>query len=113
MSAVAWDPWQREVLEALGHRVYVRAPRAADVVPDDPLAHALLRAAGRAPDAGDAANCCAACHRCAAARRSGGKRARGPACEPCGVEARGMSASAVADASRVRHAADAHRDPMR
>jgi hypothetical protein len=51
----AWDPWQRDVLEALGHRVYVRAPRADEVVPDDPLAHALLRAARRAPDAPDAA----------------------------------------------------------
>ena len=55
MAALAWDPWQREVLEALGHRVYARAPRAADIVPDDPLAHALLRAAGRAPESADAA----------------------------------------------------------
>ena len=50
MSAVAWDPWQREVLEAMGHGIHVRAPRAEDMVPDDPLAHALLHAAGR--DAG-------------------------------------------------------------
>jgi hypothetical protein len=50
VSAVAWDPWQREVLEAMGHRVYARAPRPEDVVPNDPLAHALLRAARR--DAG-------------------------------------------------------------
>lgn len=55
MSAVAWDPWQREVLEALGHRVYARAPRPGDVVPEDPLAHALLRAAGRTPTDADAA----------------------------------------------------------
>lgn len=55
MSAVAWDPWQRDVLEALGHRVYARAPRPGEVVPDDPLAHALLRAAGRAPGDADAA----------------------------------------------------------
>ena len=52
---MAWDPWQREVLEAMGHRVYARAPRPGDVVPDDPLAHALLRAAGRAPESDDAA----------------------------------------------------------
>jgi len=55
MAALAWDPWQREVLEALGHRVLVRVPRADEVVPDDPLAHALLRAAGRSVDADDAA----------------------------------------------------------
>ena len=55
MSAVAWDPWQREVLEAMGHRVYARAPRPEDIVPDDPLAHALLRAAGRGPDSDGAA----------------------------------------------------------
>ena len=55
MGAPAWDPWQREVLEALGHQAYARAPRPGDVVPDDPLAHALLRAAGRRPDADDAA----------------------------------------------------------
>jgi len=55
MAGLAWDPWQQEVLEAMGHRVYARAPRAADVVPDDPLAHALLRAAGRRPDDDDAA----------------------------------------------------------
>lgn len=55
MAALAWDPWQREVLEAMGHRVYARAPRAADIVPDDPLAHALLRAAGRGPESADAA----------------------------------------------------------
>ena len=48
---MAWEPWQREVLEAMGHHVYARAPRLEDVVPDDPLAHALLRAAGRS--AGD------------------------------------------------------------
>ncbi|GGK13230.1 hypothetical protein [Luteimonas terricola] len=52
---MAWDPWQREVLEAMGHRVYARAPRPEDVVPDDPLAHALLRAAGRSAGSGDAA----------------------------------------------------------
>lgn len=55
MSALAWDPWQREVLEALGHSLLVRAPRPGEVVPDDPLAHALLRAAGRTADAEDAA----------------------------------------------------------
>src|SRR5690606_38004199 len=49
VSAPGWDPWQREALAALGHRLYVRAPRPGDVVPDDPLAHALLRAAGRDP----------------------------------------------------------------
>ena len=55
MPAPAWDPWQRDVLEALGHRVLVRVPRPGEVVPDDPLAHALLRAAGLGADADDAA----------------------------------------------------------
>lgn len=55
MKAVAWDPWQRDVLEALGHQVYARAPRAEDLVPEDPLAHALLRAAGRGPGSEGAA----------------------------------------------------------
>ena len=55
MRGLAWDPWQREVLAAMGHQVLARAPRAADSVPDDPLAHALLRAAGRSPESADAA----------------------------------------------------------
>ena len=55
MDAPAWDPWQREVLEALGHQVYSRATRPAEQVPDDPLAHALLRAAGRTATDADAA----------------------------------------------------------
>lgn len=54
-SALAWDPWQREVLEAMGHTVYARAPRADEVVPDDPLAHAILRAAGCTPASDGAA----------------------------------------------------------
>ena len=53
---MSWDPWQREVLEALGHQVYARAPVPGDEVPEDALAHALLRAAGRAStDPGSAA----------------------------------------------------------
>lgn len=55
MNAPAWDPWQREVLEAMGHRVYACTARAGGGVPDDPLALALLRAAGRDADAADAA----------------------------------------------------------
>jgi len=51
---VTWDPLQREVLDALGHPVY----RAVGQVPDDPLLHALLRAAGRGIDAPDAAALC-------------------------------------------------------
>lgn len=49
-----WDPWQREVLEALGHVVYRMAPaessaaQAQRVLPaDDALLRALLRAAAR------------------------------------------------------------------
>ena len=55
MAAPAWDPWQRDVLQALGLRVLARVPDPGAVVPDDPLAHALLRAAGRSADAADAA----------------------------------------------------------
>lgn len=55
MAGLAWDPWQREVLEAMGYRAWVRAPAPGETVPDDPLAHALLRAAGSSPDADGAA----------------------------------------------------------
>jgi len=51
-GAVSWDPFQREALAALGHVPYALA---APVLPDDPLLHALLRAAGRGPDAPDLA----------------------------------------------------------
>lgn len=49
---MTWDPLQQEVLEALGHTVYRTAGPEPAPLPDDPLLHALLRAAGR--DAGDA-----------------------------------------------------------
>lgn len=49
-----WDPWQREVLEALGHAVYRAAPppsavpEASPSMPTgDALLGALLRAAAR------------------------------------------------------------------
>jgi hypothetical protein len=38
-----WDDVQREILAALGHAPLVLAPPE---LPDDPLLHALLRAAG-------------------------------------------------------------------
>ena len=47
-----WDPFQRELLQALGHTPYV-VPDPA--LPDDPLLDALLRAAGRDRAADDAA----------------------------------------------------------
>ena len=47
-----WDPFQREILTALGLEPLVQAP---PVVPDDPLLHALLRAAGRDRDSADLA----------------------------------------------------------
>lgn len=47
-----WDPFQRDVLGALGLAPLVLAP---PVVADDPLLHALLRAAGRDPEAADLA----------------------------------------------------------
>ena len=51
----AWSALQRDALEAMGLPVY----RAVGVampgeVPEDPLIHALLRAAGRKVDAEDA-----------------------------------------------------------
>ncbi len=75
MSAVAWDPLQREILDAMGlsaHRLVAIMPgpapsAAADAAavptpadgaaqtPDHPLARALLRAAGRDPASADAA----------------------------------------------------------
>ncbi|WP_159016561.1 hypothetical protein [Cognatiluteimonas profundi] len=47
-----WDPFQREILAALGLEPLVQAP---PVVPDDPLLHALLRAVGRDRDSADLA----------------------------------------------------------
>lgn len=75
MSAAAWDPLQREILDAMGlsaHRLVAILPSAmpsaptdaaplpaptdgAAQTPDHPLARALLRAAGRDPAATDAA----------------------------------------------------------
>jgi hypothetical protein len=49
MSAM-WDDFQREILGALGHPPMVLAPRE---LPDDPLLHAMLRAAARDARADD------------------------------------------------------------
>ncbi|WRL52016.1 hypothetical protein U3649_06450 [Luteimonas sp. R10] len=56
-GAVSWDGLQREALDALGFTLWRRVDAAASV-PDDPLLHALLRAAGRGADAPDAASLC-------------------------------------------------------
>lgn len=45
-----WSPQQREWLSALGHELYAPAPPPAPELPDDPLLHGLLRAAGCGPD---------------------------------------------------------------
>jgi hypothetical protein len=52
---LSWSPLQREMLEAMGLPVF-RAEGIAipGQLPDDPLIHALLRAAGRSRDAEDA-----------------------------------------------------------
>ena len=54
-----WDPWQREVLEALGHVVYrvASSESGAEAEPAAPAGDALLRALLRAAarDADDAA----------------------------------------------------------
>lgn len=52
---MSWDPWQREVLDALGHRVYEAVAPSRPPATADPLLLALLRAAGRGADDGDAA----------------------------------------------------------
>ena len=52
---MSWDPWQREVLEALGHRVYEAVRPSRPPATRDPLLLALLRAAGRDGDDGDVA----------------------------------------------------------
>lgn len=49
-----WDPLQRATLEAMGLPVYHAVGEAAGELPDDPFVMALLRAAGRTPDAHDA-----------------------------------------------------------
>jgi hypothetical protein len=51
----SWSPLQRSMLEAMGLPVYRAVGIAAPgELPDDPLIHALLRAAGRTRDAEDA-----------------------------------------------------------
>lgn len=51
---MSWDALQLEVLDALGHTVYRRAAPERPPLPDDPLLHALLRAAARSADDDDA-----------------------------------------------------------
>lgn len=52
---MSWDPLQRDILGALGHVAHGLARAEPARLPEDPLLHALLRAAGRDADAGDAA----------------------------------------------------------
>lgn len=47
-----WDPFQRQMLSALGLDPLVRASPA---LPDDPLLHAVLRAAGLDRDSAESA----------------------------------------------------------
>ena len=47
-----WDAFQSEILLALGHAPLVLTPPE---LPDDPLLHAVLRAAGRNRDSNDLA----------------------------------------------------------
>lgn len=47
-----WDAFQSEILSALGHAPLVLTPPE---LPDDPLLHAVLRAAGRDRDSNDLA----------------------------------------------------------
>lgn len=59
--AMSWDALQHEVLEAMGHVVYTRAAPERPRLPDAPLVHALLRAAGRDADDAEANAVCQAC----------------------------------------------------
>lgn len=73
-----WDPLQREVLETLGHALYRVLPPASAIA-DDPLLHALLRAAGRSAESGDAETLCRAWMPVAPLRgNAAGKRALWP-----------------------------------
>lgn len=77
---MSWDPWQREVLEALGHRVYEAVRPSRPPATRDPLLLALLRAAGRDGDDGDAADLLEAWPSAAALRGNAeAKRALWPA----------------------------------
>ncbi|MGH8030791.1 MAG: hypothetical protein ACREO8_00110 [Luteimonas sp.] len=70
-----WDALQRDVLATMGYTLY-RAVTPA--VPDHPLLHALLRAAGRDADAMDANALCREWGPPAALRTSAAKRALWP-----------------------------------
>jgi hypothetical protein len=70
-----WDPFQREMLEALGHVPWVALDPA---LPDDPLLDALLRATGRDRGAGDAAQLARGWPKPAALRDAAAKRALWP-----------------------------------
>lgn len=48
-----WDPLQLDVIEALGHTLYTRTTPDRPPLGDDPLLHALLRAAARTVDDDD------------------------------------------------------------
>lgn len=74
---MSWDGLQREVLEALGHTLWRHEDPAARV-PDDPLLHALLRAAGRGPDSPDAAALCRSWMPVSGLRDAAAKRALWP-----------------------------------
>lgn len=54
---MSWDGVQREILDALGYPQWRRVDQSAQI-PDDPLIHALLRAAGRTAESSDAVNLC-------------------------------------------------------
>lgn len=74
---VSWDRLQRETLDALGFTLWHRIDASA-AVPDDPLLRALLRAAGRSPEAPDAASLCRGWMPLANLRTPAAKRALWP-----------------------------------
>lgn len=74
---MSWDGLQREVLDALGHSLWRRVDPQGEV-PDDPLADALLRAAGRDRNSPDAAALCRSWQPLARLRDPAAKRALWP-----------------------------------
>lgn len=75
---MTWDPFQREVLDALGIVAYRMAGDEPADAPRDALSLALLRAAARGPDAADAARLCREWGAPARLRDAAAKRALWP-----------------------------------
>lgn len=74
---MSWDGVQREILDALGYPQWRRVDQSAQI-PEEPLIHALLRAAGRSAESADAADLCRGWLPVERLRSAGAKRALWP-----------------------------------